>query len=171
MTKLGMARASQRLVRALAGLAAAVLTTLTSLPARAQQSTFYLDRIQISGAPDDGLVLWRPYLHDKTRFYGHAALGYTLNPLRAEDLTDRSNVQDRLETPVSNQLVLHPAVGAEFQGLFAVELSLPINLIMAGGKDPQGEGIGGGLQRNDVSLHDMRLSAKVRVHQSDNRKL
>jgi outer membrane protein OmpA-like peptidoglycan-associated protein len=171
MTKLGLARASQRLVRALAGLAAAALTTLTSLPASAQQSTFYLDRIQISGAPDDGLVLWRPYLHEKTRFYGHAALGYTVNPLRAEDLTDRSNVQDRLETPVTHQLVLHPAVGAEFQGLFAVELSLPINLIMAGGRDPQAEGVGGGLQRDDVTLHDMRLSARVRVHQSDNRKL
>jgi outer membrane protein OmpA-like peptidoglycan-associated protein len=67
--------------------------------------------------------------------------------------------------------VLHPTVGAEFGGRFAVGLSWPINLVMAGGQDPLADGIGNGLQRNDVAMHDLRLTAKVRVYQSDNRKL
>jgi outer membrane protein OmpA-like peptidoglycan-associated protein len=165
------ARAGHRVVRALISLAAAALTILASHSASAQQATFYLDRLQVSGQPDDGLVLWRPYLHEKTRFYAHAALGYALNPLRVENLTSQPNIQDRLETPVSSQLVLHPTVGAEFGGRFAVGLSWPINLVMAGGQDPLADGIGNGLQRNDVAMHDLRLTAKVRVYQSDNRKL
>jgi hypothetical protein len=49
----------------------AAMTTVAS-PAEAQQRTFYLDRLQVSGAPDDGVVMWRPYMHEKTRFYGAA---------------------------------------------------------------------------------------------------
>jgi len=171
MTTPVTARRGQRLVRVLAGLAAAAATTLASHRADAQQTTFYLDRIQISGAPDDGLVLWRPYVYEKTRFYANAALGYTLDPLRVADLTDRPNVQDRIDTPVTHQLVLHPSVGAEFAGRFGVGLSLPLALVQAGGADPQAQGVGGGLQRNDVALHDLRLTARVKVYQSDNRKL
>ena len=165
------ARRGRRLVRALAGVAALAATSFASRSADAQQRTFYLDRIQISGAPDDGLVLWRPYVYEKTRFYANAALGYTIDPLRTGDLTDRPNVQDRIETPVTHQLVLHPAVGAEFAGRFGVSLSLPIALAQAGGADPAAEGIGNGLQRNDVAVHDLRLGARVKVYQSDNRKL
>ncbi|HEX3596030.1 MAG TPA: hypothetical protein VHU80_13050, partial [Polyangiaceae bacterium] len=130
------------LLRVLAGLATAAATTFASHRAAAQQATFYLDRIQISGAPDDGLVLWRPYIYEKTRFYANAALGYTLDPLRASDVTDRPNVQDRIDTPVTHQLVLHPSVGAEFAGRFGVGLSLPLALVQAGGRDPAAEGVG-----------------------------
>jgi OOP family OmpA-OmpF porin len=169
-TKPEAARAGHWLLRSLAALAVATLTLLASRPASAQQKTFYLDRVQISGAPDDGLVLWRPYIYDKTRFFAHAALGYSVDPLRAANVVEQPNVQDRLETPVSHQLVLHPAVGAEFAGRFAVSLSLPVNLVMAGGRDPQADGVGSGLERNDVSVHDLRMAARARVYQSDNRK-
>ena len=81
--------------------------------AHAQQKTFYLDRIQIPGGPDDGLVVWRPYVDEKTRFYGAGALGYSLNPLLSDAVTDRPNVQDRIENPVSNQLTMYLTAGAE----------------------------------------------------------
>ena len=165
------ARRGQRLLRVLAGLATAAATTLASHRAEAQQTTFYLDRLQVSGAPDDGLVLWRPYVYEKTRFYANAALGYTLDPLRVSDVTDRPNVQDRVDTPVTHQLVLHMAAGAEFAGRFGVSFSLPLALAQAGGRDPQAEGVGNGLQRNDVALHDLRLGARVKVYESNNRKL
>ena len=44
--------------------------------ASAQIRTFYLDRLAIAGAPDDGVALWRPEMADKTRFYGQLALGF-----------------------------------------------------------------------------------------------
>lgn len=171
MTTPVRARRGQRLIRVLAGLATAAAVSLASQRAEAQQTTFYLDRIQISGAPDDGLVLWRPYVYEKTRFYANAAFGYTLDPLRASTVTDQPNVQSRLDTPLAHQLVLHPAAGMEIAGRFGVSLSLPIALVQEGGADPANEGVGGGLQRNDVAVHDLRLAARVKVYQSDNRKL
>jgi len=44
--------------------------------AHAQAGYFYLDRAQISGAPDDGFMVWRPAFSEKTRFYANAILGY-----------------------------------------------------------------------------------------------
>ena len=42
-------------------IAGAVLAAglFTTVQATAQEQTFYLDRIQISGAPDDGFTVWR----------------------------------------------------------------------------------------------------------------
>ena len=152
-------------------MAAAAFVTLVTGAAEAQQTTFYLDRIQISGAPDDGLAVWRPYLSEKTRFYAAATLGYTLNPLRRETLTDNPNVVNQLEDPVTNQLVTHLVAGAEFSGRFGVSLSLPIITYQSGGADPLAHNVGGGLDRGPVALQDLRLNGRVRIFESDNRKL
>ena len=56
--------------------------------AHAQSGYFYLDRAQISGAPDDGFMVWRPYMSEKTRFYANAILGYSHNPLRNDTVTN-----------------------------------------------------------------------------------
>src|SRR5687768_7798797 len=69
---------------------AAVFSTLVlfARPAEAQDKTFYLDRLQIAGAPDDAIALWRPQMSEKTRFYGQFALGFAMNPLRVENHLD-----------------------------------------------------------------------------------
>src|SRR5277367_4866349 len=38
--------------------------------ANAQQQTFHLDRLEIPGAPDDGVVLFRPVAQPEAIFYG-----------------------------------------------------------------------------------------------------
>lgn len=163
--------APSRLVkRALCALAVTLGFTLAPDRAEAQQKTFYLDRIQVSSAPDDGFVVWRPYLHEKTRFYGAATLGLAINPLRAGTVTDNPNTERRIDNPVGVQLVTHLGVGAEFTNRFAVGLSLPVMTYQGGGNDPQAEGVGGGLERTPVALHDLRLNGKVKVYESDNRK-
>ncbi|HOU93212.1 MAG TPA: cell envelope biogenesis protein OmpA, partial [Polyangiaceae bacterium] len=80
---------------------------LAALPASAQDRTFYLDRIQISGAPDDGFTVWRPYLHEKTRLYGSLTLGYSQNPLRDETVTDDPDILRDIKNPVANQLMTY----------------------------------------------------------------
>ena len=45
--------------------------------AAAQETTLYLDRLRIGGAPDDGIGVWRPQLGESTRLYGQLGLGYT----------------------------------------------------------------------------------------------
>jgi outer membrane protein OmpA-like peptidoglycan-associated protein len=149
----------------------AAFATLAPRAAEAQQSTFYLDRIQISGAPDDGVVVWRPYVAEKTRFYAATALGYTLNPLRDSAVTTIPNVQQVIGNPVSNQMIWYLNAGAEIVGRVTVGVSLPIILFQTGGTDPQAEKIGSGLSRRDFVGEDLRFNVKVKVYQSDNRKL
>jgi len=81
---------ARTLLRALLFGLALVLVLTGASTARAQSSYFYLDRAQISGAPDDGYMVWRPTFYDQTRFYGFAALGYSHNPLRDDTVTSDS---------------------------------------------------------------------------------
>src|SRR5690606_37628856 len=63
--------------------AACCLAVLLWVPrASAQDDTFTLDRAQLSGAPDDGFMVYRPYLPEETRVYANGALGFALNTLR-----------------------------------------------------------------------------------------
>ena len=64
---------------ALGALAAGGALLLAAPVARAQQATFYLDRLYMAGAPEDAIGLWRPQMGAKTRFYGQAGLGFVLH--------------------------------------------------------------------------------------------
>ena len=72
--------------RALAALAAggAVLAA-TGGDAQAQQTTFHLDRLEVPGAPDDGLVLFRPATQKLQTFYAQLGLGLSVDPLRTSN--------------------------------------------------------------------------------------
>src|SRR5688572_6187666 len=72
-----IARGARPLV-ALALAAGALL--IGSAEAKAQAQYFQLDRAQLSGAPDDGFMVWRPVGHPETRLYATGALGYSHNP-------------------------------------------------------------------------------------------
>lgn len=168
-----------RLIRLLSGMrgvgAAGALAAgmLATSGASAQQSTFYMDRAQISGAPDDGLVLMRPYVHEKTRIYGALALGYTLNPMHVESLTGDPRVQQQIDSPLTHQLNTYLNGGVEVLGRLALGLSLPIALYQTGtGQDISTQNVGSQpLDVKHVALHDLRLNAKVGLYRSDDRKL
>jgi hypothetical protein len=74
-----------------------------TLPARAQSGYFYLDRAQISGAPDDGFMVFRPYVDKSMRAYGGIALGYAHNTLRAESVTKEGVLQNEIDNLVKGQ--------------------------------------------------------------------
>src|SRR5512138_2583768 len=97
-------------------------------PAVAQDKLFYLDRAQISGAPDDGYMVWRPYLHEKTRFYGQLSLGYSHNPLRASAATSDTRIARNMSNPVEGQFLSYLSIGTEVGGLFSFNISQPISL-------------------------------------------
>lgn len=151
-------------------IAAASVVLLGARDARATQRTFYLDRLQMSGGPDDGIVAWRPYAYEKTRIYVNGGLGFTLNPLRGGPLTDKPNIEQQLENPVRQQTILYAQAGWEFSGRFAVSLQIPLILSQGGGQDPQLYGIGNGLDRNAPVFEDIRLAGKARIWETDNKK-
>lgn len=173
---------AQRVRRHLAALLRlVVLAVVTLVPAesRAQQRTFYLDRLQFSGAPDDGVVAWRPYMYEKTRIYVDGALGFTLSPLRAGPLVDNPNIERQLENPVREQTIFYAEGGLEFGSRFLVSLQIPLILFQGGGRDPisigsggagQGNIVGGGLDRTSPVFEDLRLAGKVKAYESDNKK-
>jgi OmpA-OmpF porin, OOP family len=139
--------------------------------AEAQSSYFYLDRAQLSGAPDDGYMVWRPHAFDETRFYGSASLGYTHNPLRKETVTDDSETQYNISDPIRGQFLMYLSVGAEISKRLSLNLSLPIELYkMPGGEDPQAYGVGGGgINSNRTAVMDLRFDARVVLYESDSR--
>ena len=153
--------------------AAAVCLALLGLAgeAKAQTGYFYLDRAQISGAPDDGFMVWRPHAFEVTRFYGFTALGYTLNPLRAETVSDNGDATVGMDNPVQGQLIQYLHVGTEVAGRLGLNISLPVMWFKDAGEDPQGRGIGqGGIGDYPVAIHDVRFDARLLAFESDNRK-
>src|SRR4051812_382944 len=102
-----------RPARFLLAVAAVVGSFLAAGTAHAQSGTFYLDRAQISGAPDDGFMVWRPSMAEKTRFYANAILGYSHNPLRSDTVASNPGVQSRIDNPVEGQFITYLSAGSE----------------------------------------------------------
>jgi len=158
-----------RIAPVLVAAAAAVGASLLASSAQAQSGTFYLDRAQISGAPDDGFMVWRPYLSEKTRFYANAVLGYSHNPLRNDTVTDDPTAQANIDNPVEGQFITYLSVGSEIANRLSVNLMIPVTTLQITGRDPQGEGVGtGGISDSKVALNDIRLDARVRSWETDN---
>jgi OOP family OmpA-OmpF porin len=122
----------QRLM--LAGLLMSALS-LVGAPASAQRS-FYLDRVQIGGAPDDGLVTRRPYVSPETRIYGSTGLGYVVNALRASTVASNSAVEERIENLIEQQLISYFSTGIQIGGRGSVGINLPVAWIQSGGDVP-----------------------------------
>jgi outer membrane protein OmpA-like peptidoglycan-associated protein len=139
-----------------------------ALPARAQSGYFYLDRAQISGAPDDGFTVFRPYVARGTRLYGTAALGYSLNTLRIETVTESGSIQGQTDNLVQGQLILYPTLGVQLFSRLGASITLPVAIYNVTGKDPQGLGVGtGGLGDESSAVHDLRLDLRVRSFETD----
>jgi outer membrane protein OmpA-like peptidoglycan-associated protein len=161
-------------LKKLATCAGATCAALLGLAAEAQAQTgyFYLDRAQISGAPDDGFMVWRPQAHEVTRFYGFTALGYTLNPLRSETVTDNGELELQMSNPVQGQVIQYLHAGAEIAGRLGLNVSLPVTWLKDAGTDPQGLGVGqGGIEDYPIAIHDVRFDARLVAFESDNRRV
>src|SRR4030095_4726420 len=126
------------------GFAVAALALLTPPSVRAQSRTFYLDRAQLSGAPDDGFMVWRPYVWEKTRFYGMAALGYAHRPLRDTTVSDDAITARNVDDPVDGQILMYLLAGTQIGERASINVQLPITLYQFLGDDPQRFGVGAG---------------------------
>ena len=82
--------------------------------AHAQQHTFHLDRLEVPGAPDDGLVLFRPVNQPASIFYAQLGVGFALNPLRMSNITNDANTLRYSSTNViTSQLPTYLSAGVE----------------------------------------------------------
>jgi hypothetical protein len=145
---------------------------LSAKEAEAQTDYFYLDRAQISGAPDDGFMVWRPKMYELTRFYGQAALGYAHNPLRDTAVTDDPSTRNAIDNPIQGQLFVYLNAGLHVFDRASFNIALPVTAYKFAGDDPQGAGVGtGGIADNPVAAHDIRFDARVKLFENDLRNL
>lgn len=150
------------------GLAAALATAAAPSIAEAQQSSFYLDRLFMAGAPEDSIGMWRPQMGEKTRFYGQAALGFSYDAFRVENHV--ANVKDRYKysAPVQPQLITYLDVGVEILDRFAFQVEMPVIVYQSGGKTSSTAG-GDSVAIKPVAPMDMRLDFRAILFRNDTR--
>ena len=95
--------------------AVAAATLGSSERAEAQVKTFHLDRLEVPGAPDDGVVLFRPVTQQRNVFYGQLALGYSLRPLKVKNITTDTSVIARTNrtSVIQDQFAIYGSAGFE----------------------------------------------------------
>lgn len=145
-------------------LAIATLFTLLGMSANAsaQQSTFYLDRLDIGNYPEDGFAVWRPRLHERTRFFGQFALGYQLHPLRGATVAPlTSRDPDRTPNPVGHQLTAYMHAGVEIMNRVGFDVGVPVVAYQDGDTPCQRESSCQGTDIDPTVPSDVRLGARL----------
>jgi outer membrane protein OmpA-like peptidoglycan-associated protein len=117
--------------------AAAALATsgalLATRVAGAQQHTPHLDRLEVPGAPDDGLVLFRPVTRDESIFYAQLGIGSAIDPLRMGNLiTDSSTLKASPVNAVSSQFSTYISAGVEVLNRLTFGATFPSAWIQTG---------------------------------------
>ncbi len=155
-----------KLLRPFIAVALALVVLSAGRPAEAQSRTWYHDRLQLSGDPDDGFYVWRPKHYESARVYGMWALGYAVHSLRDETVTSNPGTLEDIGNPLNNRMITYLHGGIEVFERLAVNISLPIVLFQNGDADPLRFGIGTGLDRSSA-VSDLRLDARVLAWQSN----
>jgi outer membrane protein OmpA-like peptidoglycan-associated protein len=142
-----------------------------SARASAQQKTLYLDRLQVGGAPDDGIAIWRPYEAPKTRIFAQMGLGLSLRPLRISTVATDGNtrLRDYSNAVVASQFIDYATVGTEIAGKAAILFTLPFTLFQ-NGTDPAPVGVRGVGDLEPFALMDARLDFRGTVYTTEDKK-
>jgi OOP family OmpA-OmpF porin len=143
--------------------------------ANAQTSTFHLDRLEVPGAPDDGLVLMRPVTQPKTIFFGQLALGYSRDPLHTSNITNDGPTLKNSDTAViRDQFTEYATIGFQFLNRVTIAATLPATLVQDGSNPNYATGVFGGttssdsVQTSGPALDDLRLDARAVIARTNN---
>jgi OOP family OmpA-OmpF porin len=121
------------------GTAAAALAffylLLVARPVAAQQQTFHLDRLEVPGAPDDGVVLFRPQVQDAAMLYGQLGIGLSVDPLRMGNITSGAVQRASAGNAITDQLSTYMSAGVEFLNRFTFGVTFPAAWL-EGGNQP-----------------------------------
>lgn len=160
--------------------AAAAALALSAETASAQQKTFHLDRLEMPGAPDDGVVLFRPVTNQRTIFFGQLGIGYQLRPLRTSSVTsDQATLARSGSTVIQDQFAVYGNAGFQILDRATLALAFPWYPIQTG-ENPNYSGTGGiptpGVNRTTVvqtggpGAGDLRLDLRAVLGRSQDRK-
>jgi OmpA-OmpF porin, OOP family len=136
-------------------------------PASAQNSTFLLDRAQLSGNPDDGFMVYRPYQGEESRFYVNGALGFSLNPLRDHHVLDGLQLDGG--QPISAQIPVYLSAGLQLEGIVGLNLHIPFTPYQVTGEEPTAAGTAGLTDRRST-MNDIRFDGRVKLYESNDQR-
>jgi len=90
--------------------------------------------LEVAGAPDDGIALFRPVTNQRNIFYGQLAIGYQLRPLRTSTVTTDQSVRARSRsTLVQDQLAVYGNAGFQIMDRATIGVSFPWYPVQTGG--------------------------------------
>lgn len=171
-----MGKASRALLALVASASTAALLLSTG-NAEAQQTTFHLDRLEVPGAPDDGLVLFRPVVQKQATFYAQLGLGLAINPLRAANITQEADTL-RLSprNAITSQFSTYLSAGFELLDRLTLGATFPAAweqsgvVITPSGADPFAAGSGHTTySTSGPAIGDTRLDARYVIDHADDR--
>jgi OOP family OmpA-OmpF porin len=94
--------------------------------ANAQQHTFHLDRLEVPGAPDDGLVLFRPVTHPEPIFYAQLGIGLAIDPLRMNTiLSNATTLRASAANAITSQFSTYLSAGFELLDRVTIGATFP----------------------------------------------
>ncbi len=167
-----MALKSTRFKLLLASLGAAAAMCVPA-QASAQTKTFHLDRLEVPGGPDDGLVLSRPVTQPKPIFFGQLALGYSRNPLHTSNITnDAATLRASTTGVVRDQVTTYATVGFQFLNRVTLAATLPVTWAQDG-QNPNYQSSPFGSNNSDAvqfgtAVDDLRLDARGVLFRTNN---
>ncbi len=167
-----MSRHWSALVRATAIAAAGAALLVSPRTANAQQQTFHLDRLEVPGAPDDGVVLFRPVTKPDSIFYAQLGLGYSLNPLRTDNITNQQSALRASPTNViTTQFTSYMSAGFELLDRLTVGITFPVTWIQSGNQPTYPGSVFGSIahttfETGGPAVADLRLDGRYVVYRS-----
>jgi len=162
----------QRLFGSLLMVATLLIVLTHGSSASAQQRTFYLDRLQIGGSPEDGFALWRPRMKQETVFFGQMALGWQHRPLRGSTVAYNDRLAPDTPNPVQNQFTTYLTAGLELMERASFAVTLPV-VVYEHGTSPCPRNAGANCQSTDVNStipSDTRIDLRLIAYRSPSRK-
>ncbi len=169
-------RSSRRLTPFAAAGILALAAFGASREASAQQNTFHLDRLEVPGAPEDGIALYRPVTQPKPIFFGQLGLGYSLHPLHVSNIVaanDKTTLNSSGTAVVNDQFTTYATLGVQLLNRFTGSITLPVTWIQDGQNPNYPIGPFGGakttaIDANGTAVDDMRIDLRAVLARTKN---
>lgn len=169
-----------RAARAFVATSAFAAAALLPSQARAQQKTFHLDRLEMPGAPEDGIALFRPETNQRNIFYGQLGIGYSLRPLKVRNITSDAATISRTDrsSVIQDQLTVYGSAGFQLLDRATIGLTFPWTPVQTGENPNYGSGTIQGIgqsrttfvQPGGPSASDLRIDFRGTILRSADRR-